>query len=167
EIHLTWRMYLKHLTLANGWQCKQRNPDLTLAADFASPDGWIPAIVPGTVHQALLAAGQLSDPFVALNEQTVQWVGERDWLYRLAFDLPPDFCAEGEAQTLCCDGLDTFAVVWLNGQQILCSENMFLPTRTSIASLLRTGRNELHCLFESALLRGKEREDQYGKRAVW
>lgn len=158
---------MKHLTLANGWQCKRRNPDLTLAADFASPDGWIPAIVPGTVHQALLAVGQLPDPFVALNEQTVQWVGESDWLYRLTFDLPPDFCAEGEEQTLCCDGLDTFAVVWLNGQQILRSENMFLPSRTSITPLLRAGRNELHCLFESALWRGKEREDQYGKRVVW
>lgn len=158
---------MKQLVLTDGWQCKQRNPELSLAADFASHTGWVSASVPGTVHQALLAAGQIPDPFVALNEQAVQWVGESDWLYRHTFEVSPDFLQAGEEWTLCCDGLDTFVTVWLNGQQIVRSENMFLPTRTSLKALLREGSNELHCLFESALLRGKEREDHYGKRTVW
>ena len=30
----------------------------------------------------LLAAGKISDPFYRVNEKSVQWVGEKDWLYR-------------------------------------------------------------------------------------
>lgn len=158
---------MKQFALTDGWQCKRRDPALPLEDDFASPTGWLPATVPGTVHQALLAAGQLPDPFVSLNEQAVQWVGESDWLYRQTFEIAQDVFEAGGEQTLCCDGLDTFATVWLNGRQVLRSENMFLPARVSVTELLRPGSNEIRCLFESALVRGKAREQAYGPRVVW
>lgn len=158
---------MKHLLLADGWQWKQRNGDLAIAADFASLDGWTSATVPGTIHQELLATGQIPDPFLALNEQETQWVGECDWLYRCSFVVPAGFAGAQEELALVCAGLDTFATVWLNGTQILQSENMFLPSRVAVNELLKPGRNELHLLFRSALLCGKEREEQYGKRMVW
>jgi beta-mannosidase len=85
-------------------------------------------LVPGTVHQALIAAGRIPDPFHGLNELDVQWVGERDWLYRRDFEVTASFIAEGPI-TLCCDGLDTIAVAWLNGKQVLSNHNMFVPRR--------------------------------------
>jgi beta-mannosidase len=149
-----------------GWRLKQRNPACSLAEDFSAPDGWLDASVPGTVHQDLLAAGRIPDPFFGLNEREVQWVGESDWLYRCSFDLAPAWL-EAEQLDLCCDGLDTFATVWLNGQQILTSDNMFVPQRVAVASLLRPGQNELRLLFESSLRRGQQRQAEYGARAVW
>ena len=65
---------------------------------------------------ALLAAGAIPDPFYGTNERALQWIGEVDWLYRCAFDLNNEQIAD--VATLCCDGLDTIAMVWLNGRQI-------------------------------------------------
>jgi beta-mannosidase len=158
---------MKHLHLAHNWLFKQRSSTLSLPADFTSSHEWLPATVPGTVHQDLLANGRIPDPFQALNENEVQWVGTSEWLYKCAFDLPADF-GDADEIVLCFDGLDTFATAWLNDTQILISENMFVPQRISVASLLHPGSNALHILFTSAFQRGKELEEHYGgKRAVW
>lgn len=156
---------MKQFTLTQGWQLKARDPNLSLPTAFGDAGDWLPASAPGTVHQDLLAAGRIPDPFIGLNELDVQWVGEMDWLYRCRFTLPPDFGREHVV--LCFDGLDTFAKVWLNGQQILVSDNMFVPHRVDVGAMLQPGQNELCILFESALRRGKEREAQYGPLAVW
>jgi len=154
------------LTLNNDWQFKQRDPQSKLEADFITTQKWLQASVPGSVHQDLLAAGRIPDPFVGLNENAVQWVGECDWLYRSEFNLPPEWAAQ-PAIWLCFEGLDTFATVWLNGKQILISDNMFVPHRLEVSKLLQPGQNELRLLFQSASRCGKEREAQYGKRELW
>jgi beta-mannosidase len=157
---------VQQLVLSANWLLKQRDPARSLAEDFATPDGWLAASAPGTVHQDLLAAGRIPDPFVGLNERDVQWVGEADWLYRCAFDLDPAFL-EAEQLDLCLDGLDTFATVWLNGQQILSSDNMFIPRRVPVAELVQSGQNELRLLFESAIRRGQQRQAESGVLTAW
>ncbi len=157
---------MQHIQLPSNWQCKKRTPTHSLIDDSSSTSGWFTASVPGTVHQALLATDQIPDPFYGRNEALVQWVGESDWLYRCTFELPTEATAE-DCVALCFDGLDTFATVWLNGQQIHTSDNMFIPYRVQIASYLYAGKNELLILFESALLGGKKREEIHGKQAVW
>ena len=156
------------LSLTEHWQLKQRNPQIPLAQDFATSDeaGWLAATVPGVVQQDLLNAALIPDPFTGLNEGLVQWVGEVDWLYRTSFELSAELIAS-EQLDLCFDGLDTFATVWLNGVEILSGDNMFVPYRLNVKSWLKPGTNELHILFESALRRGNEREQQYGERVRW
>ena len=136
-----------------------------LADDFATVEGWLSASVPGTVQQDLLAAGCIPDPFIGKNEGKVQWVGEQDWLYRCTFTVPQEL-TEAAYINLCYEGLDTFATVWLNGIQVLESDNMFVPGQVPIATLLSSGENQLHILFESAMRCGKEREATYGVRAI-
>jgi beta-mannosidase len=157
---------MQQLALTENWHLKQRDESRDLGDDFASTDGWLPATVPGSVHETLLAAGHISDPFYGLNELDVQWVGERDWLYRCEFDVPADLIDAGSV-ALCCDGLDTFATVWLNGEQVIVSDNMFVPLRVPIDHVLQPGRNIIHILFESALRRGKALEAEHGARRVW
>src|SRR5581483_2333627 len=157
---------MQQLVLTTGWQLRQRDATRDLSDDFAAAEGWIPASAPGSVHQDLLAAGLIPDPFIGLNELDVQWVGEADWLYRCAFELPADFAAAG-ALALCLDGLDTFATVWLNDTPVLTSDNMFVPQRVPIGQLAQAGANELRILFESALRRGHERAETYGDLRVW
>lgn len=159
-------MTITQLPLSNDWQVKQRNSTLALEEDFSSSGDWLPAQAPGTVHEALLAAGRIPDPFIGLNESEVQWVGEVDWFYRCAFDLSTEL-SSADIIVLVCEGLDTFATVWLNGSQVLVSDNMFVPHRIPITSLLHTGRNELRILFESAWQRGKALEQQYGAPEHW
>jgi len=157
---------MRQLTLSGDWGLKRRDPARDVGADCADDDGWIPARVPGTVHEALLAAGRIPDPFYGLNERDAQWVGEQDWLYRRAFDVDPSFLEAGPV-TLCCDGLDTVATVWLNGERVLSADNMFVPWRVDVGASLRPGRNILAIVFESALRVGKAREAEWGARTVW
>ena len=126
---------MRQLILSDDWRLKQRDPARDIGDDCASDEGWIPARVPGTVHEALLAAGRIPDPFYGLNERDAQWVGERDWLYQCAFDVDPSFLEAGPV-TLCCEGLDTVATVWLNGDRVLTADNMFVPWRVDVGASL-------------------------------
>ncbi|KAI5807728.1 family 2 glycosyl hydrolase [Peziza echinospora] len=117
---------------------------------------------PTNVHLDLLHHGLIPDPYVGKNEQLVQWVGERDWVYRTAFASPPSRVA-GEVAVLAFEGLDTYATVVLNGEEILRTENMHVPERVEVTGLLARdgGANELVITFESAFLRGKKVEEAH------
>jgi len=156
---------MQRVPLSSNWQCKKWTTHALVNDNLDTPD-WFAATVPGTVHQALLATNQIPDPFYELNETLVQWVGESAWMYRCTFEYPKEYTVE-DCAVLCFDGLDTFATVWLNGQQIHTSDNMFIPYRIQVGPQLQVGKNELLILFESALQHGKEREAVYGKQDVW
>jgi beta-mannosidase len=157
---------MEQLLLSDGWRWKRRTTTISLEQEFAADDGWLTATVPGTVHQELLAAGRIPDPFFGLQENDAQWVGEQDWLYRCDFDVPA-FMLDAASIVLLCEGLDTFVTAWLNGQSIFANDNMFLPLRIDIREHLRAENNTLCLLFESPLGKGRERETLYGKRTVW
>ncbi len=156
---------MEQLVLSEGWRLRRWDPAQPLPEALAEPSGWIAATAPGSVHEALLAAGQIPDPFYGLNELEVLWVGEADWLYSCDFELSAE--QAGQPAALCCDGLDTIATVWLNGVEVAQSENMFVPVRASAGGLLRAGRNTLAILFRSALRHGKALEAELGFRPVW
>ena len=51
------------ICLDKGWEFSQ-----------AGKGEWLPAKVPGTVHQDLMDNGKLVNPFYGMNEEKVQWV---------------------------------------------------------------------------------------------
>ncbi len=125
---------------------------------------WLPAAVPGTAHGALLAAGRIPDPFFAMNETAVQWVGERTWAWRHHFEVT-DLATH---EDLVFEGLDTYCTAWLNGTHLLASANMFVPQRVDVRALLRRGRNELVLRFDPPLQRAREEEAAHGgRRHLW
>lgn len=107
---------------------------------------------PTNVHLDLQHHGLIPDPFIGKNELFVQWVGEVKWAYKTVFAAPP--VPKGSRAVISFDGLDTFATVVLNGTIILESDNMFLPHRVEVTSLLKAEDNELVITFDSAYLRG-------------
>ncbi|MBC8010720.1 MAG: glycoside hydrolase family 2 protein [Burkholderiales bacterium] len=111
---------------------------------------WLPARIPGCVHQDLRRANKIPDPFAGTNELDLQWIEERDWEYHASFQVPAKLLAE-ELVELVADGLDTVAAVWLNGEKIAETDNMFVGHRWPVGPLLHTGANELRIVFTSAL----------------
>ena len=147
-----------------GWQLAEVPAGADAAAIAALPAGaWLAAAVPGSNHGALLAAGRIPDPYDGLNEAAVQWVGERTWAWRLAFDV--DTLAPHE--DLVFEGLDTCCTAWLNGEPLLASDNMFVPQRVDVRQRLRSGRNELLLRFDPVLEAARRDEALHGKRPVW
>ncbi|THD80564.1 MAG: glycoside hydrolase family 2 protein [Phenylobacterium sp.] len=105
--------------LAEGWRLS-----LTPASACATPaeaarlDDWIAATAPGTVAQALEAAGRWRrDTPLALND--------KDAWYRLPL-------AEAGRRRLRFDGLATTAEVWLDESLVLTSGSMFQPAEAEV-----------------------------------
>jgi beta-mannosidase len=108
----------------------------------------IPAMVPGSVHTALLTAGEIPDPFYQDNELKTMWIGETDWIYRRRFDVDAALLA-ADRVLLRCEGLDTLARVVLNGQEIGCTDNMFRTWEFDVKSILGVGENEIEISFNA------------------
>jgi len=155
----------RFIDLHDGWQLAEapHGADWPALAALAA-DAWLPAAVPGTVHGALLAAGRIPDPFHGMNEAEVRWVGERSWAWRLSFDVAGELAPR---EDLVFDGLDTYCTVWLNGERLLATDNMFVPHRVDVRTLLRPGCNELMLRFDPPLARAREVEAVHGKRQLW
>lgn len=112
---LTDSTALRHIRDLNDWRCAARpagtitHPDQL--AGFADA---IPAAVPGTVAAALAANGGFSwDSSADLDRD--------DWWFETRFAASE---SDGPIR-LVCEGLATHAEVWLNGQLILTTGNMF------------------------------------------
>ncbi|HEX5130093.1 MAG TPA: hypothetical protein VFV90_10120, partial [Usitatibacter sp.] len=99
----------------------------------AGDDTWHEAQVPGTVAGSLHGDLDLPGDYDA-----------HDWRYATTFPRP----AAGDRHYLRFDGLATLAHVWLNGEKILESRNMFVGHRVDITPLLRDS-NELTIEFLS------------------
>lgn len=113
-------------------------------------DQWLPAVVPGTVHQDLLRHKLIPNPFWGTNESKIQWVEEKDWDYRTSFDISKEQLKIASA-SLFFEGLDTYADVFLNGSLVLSSDNMFVGYQVPVHQVLREGKNMLHVRFYSPI----------------
>jgi beta-mannosidase len=112
-------------------------------------DGWLPAVVPGGVHESLLAAGRIGNPYQDRNENDVRWIEERDWWFRGSLAGPAGLAGDERAR-LVFHGLDTVADIWLNGRPLGHHENMFRPAVFDVTERLRD-RNDLLLRFSPPL----------------
>ncbi len=104
-----------------------------------------------------MANNLIPDPFFGTNEDSVQWVADSVWTYRLLFDA--DCAGNGlqyENRWLVFDGLDTYAEVWLNGKLLESFDkedyktllnNMFRQWRFNVKDVLKEKSNELIVRF--------------------
>lgn len=117
--------------------------------DSLAPGEWLACSSPGTAAAMLREAGRWS-----LDGPPRRFDAE-DWWYRTSFTPPP--LAAGERFWLGFDGLATVAEVWLNGQPILRSDNMFLAHECDVTAHLAAGENRLDIRFQAldALLAAK------------
>ena len=111
---------------------------------------WLPAKVPGTVHQDLMDNGKLVNPFYGMNEEKVQWVEKEDWQYRTTFILTKEQ-VEREDAVLRFDGLDTYVDIYLNGSLLERTDNMFVGYELPVKEVLREGENRLQVYFHSPI----------------
>lgn len=130
-------------------------------ADDVSSEFLPVAQFPTNVHLDLLHHGLIPDPNVEKNENTVQWVGEKSWLYRTTFQVSKLLESKG---VLVFEGLDTHATVRLNGEVIVKTEDMFIPERVDVTNLLLSDDDLLNVLeitFESTYLIGRKLVEKY------
>ena len=99
--------------------------------------------LPSEAHADLYAAGLIPHPYGENDEeQQLQWIPQHQWDYSLTFDVNNKIWNQDNIE-LIFNGLDTYADVWLNGEKILHSDNMFIRYEKDVKNLLKTQGNEL------------------------
>jgi beta-mannosidase len=119
------------------WKFKQGNTDR-----------WYPAEVPGCVHTDLMKNNVIPDPFVGINERSLQWIGEKNWIYETTFDVSAE-ALKNEVVELVFEGLDTYAEVTLNDSLVLNANNMFRTWRVNCRNIVRERGNHLIIRFRN------------------
>ncbi len=139
----------KKTNMNDGWQFKQ-----------LGKNNWYKATVPGTVHTDLLTNGLIEDPYYRDNEKKLQWIGTTDWEYKKSFLVDVQTLKKKHID-LVFDGLDTYATVYLNGEEVLSANNMFRQWKADVKNQLKAN-NTLHIVFRSA----KNKADSLAKAAL-
>ena len=103
---------MQHVVPPGPWSLRLAEQPASVTVDLAG--AVLPASVPGTVHTDLLAAGQIPDPYLDLNEKELAWIGRCSWVYSTTLPAP-DGLPTDERVDLVFTGLDTFATVSLGG----------------------------------------------------
>ena len=132
----------QHVALDGGWELASRDAAISGPAELSGQTRWIAAQVPGSVQVSLFRAGELPNPYVAMNAKKYDWVLGKTWYYRKSFTATAAV-KDGYA-FLCFDGVDYYAKIWLNGQELGRHEGMHGGPMVEVGSLLKTdGPNEL------------------------
>ena len=99
----------------------------------------IPASVPGCMELDLFAAGIESDPYFAKNPLDYQKYENRHLWYYTTFE-----CDMFDKNTsLCFEGIDTVADIYLNGELLGHAENMLIGHSFDVCDKIKAGKNEL------------------------
>ncbi len=130
------------------WECRWCPPGAVEDPEgIGVEDGsWVPTTVPGTAAATLRGRGlwQWGDDDHDLLDGS-------DWWYRCFFDAP-DGEGAGGTWELELGGLATVADVWLNGEHLLHSENMWLAHSVPVARLGPTNALVIRCAALDPLL---------------
>jgi beta-mannosidase len=118
---------------------------------------WHPATVPGCNFTDLFANGLIPDPMQADHETQLQWIEREDWRYQLEFQLSAAQLQSHRWQ-LEALGLDTFADIYLNGQLLASTDNMFVGYQLDCQPLLVAGNNLLEIYFHSPINKVKPQQ---------
>ncbi|HIC89592.1 MAG TPA: hypothetical protein EYP04_09355 [Anaerolineae bacterium] len=97
--------------------------------------GWLVATVPGDVHLDLERAGMIPDPFYAANAEECRWIEKQEWWYKRQFTVPSELIRQ--PAKLVFEGLDCFAIIWLNDERLGEHQDMFVSCEFDASGRLR------------------------------
>lgn len=153
--------------------CKNHDRDVEGKAlfitdwEFQYQGQWYPAFVPGYIHTDLIDNKLIPNPFYGCNEDSVQWVSDSCWVYRLLFDgtnIDPNQHPE-----LVFEGVTGYAEFYLNGEPLLNQEgqnytdNSYRTWRFLLPANVKDKDNELIVKFlpSSKIIKERSRQLPY------
>lgn len=121
--------------MSQGWTVTTDTLDLSLDVSL-----------PSVIQNDLYEAGVIPHPYHGKVEQDLLWIPQREWTYRLVFDMD-DLLMSKDNIELIFDGIDTYADVWLNGKHLLYADNMFRTWTADVKDVVKPSDNELVVRF--------------------
>jgi len=155
---------MREITLQGAaWQVKGfwpwvpiKSVSMELGQELLGICEWLPATVPGGVHDDLYRAGLIPHPYQDLNSLQCEWVENRWWMYRTMLEPVAD---PGHKVELVFKGLDYEAIVYVDGVRLGEHKGMFTEAVFDLTPRLRPEPMELTVL----LLHAPDEMGQIGK----
>ena len=120
------------------------NQGWTLTGDTLSIN--LQVDVPSVVQQSLYENGLIQHPYLGTVENQLLWISDHPWDYTLRFDVDNELL-EKENVELVFEGIDTYANVRLNGQDLFFADNQFRAWKQDMKDLLKEKDNLLEVNF--------------------
>ena len=102
--------------------------------------------VPSVVQQSLYENGLIPHPYLGTVENDLLWISDHPWDYTLHFDVDKELL-EKENVELVFEGLDTYAKVRLNGEELFFADNQFRTWKADAKPFLKDKDNLLEVHF--------------------
>ena len=122
-------------TLSQNW---------TLTGDTL--DIHLPVTVPSVVQQNLYDAGLIPHPYLGVVESELLWISDHPWTYTTQFKVNKGLL-DKDVVELMFEGIDTYALVTLNGKILFDADNQFRSWKTNVKPLLKPADNLLTLEF--------------------
>ncbi len=154
---------MNQVKMNDNWQFRLLNhadTGNTVTAD------WLDTQIPGSMVGTLLAHGEIEDPFVRDNELKVLPLSNNDCEFRRSFEITEEMLAE-DFLAIHFEGIDTLAEVYVNGELVLVTENMFRAYECEIHGVAKVGENELLVRIFSPVRYIKEKNAQVFCGGSW
>lgn len=118
---------------------------------------YIPAAVPGSVLHTMAESGLIGDPYWRCSEYKVRDLMTADFVYERRFSVGDlDF----DSVKLVCKGLDTIAVIKINGRELARVADMHRTYSFPVKDFLKAGENHISIEFSSALKAAREEDER-------
>jgi mannosylglycoprotein endo-beta-mannosidase len=144
----SWAQPAKFL-LHENWKAK-RVTDVTadgseITGNDYNPEGWMDAVVPGTILTSLLHNNMIPDPFFGMNNNLIPDVyntGRDYYTYWFFNEFETPAIKEGQQVWLNFRGINYFADIFLNGKRVNTKthQGMYLRERYLITAYLNKGK---------------------------
>ena len=102
--------------------------------------------VPSVVQQSLYENGLIPHPYLGTVENDLLWISDYPWDYSLHFDADKELIGKENVE-LIFEGIDTYANVRLNGQDLFFADNQFRTWKHEVKDLLKEKDNLLEVHF--------------------
>ncbi|PNR95931.1 glycoside hydrolase [Petrotoga sp. 9PWA.NaAc.5.4] len=117
--------------------------------------------VPGTAQGDLVDLKLMPHPYIGKNEKLFKRLEWKDWIYERNFNI--DNINQENRYDLVLEGVDTLANIYVNGQYVGKTEDMFIEYRFNVKKYLKVGENSIKVEILSPIDIPTRLEKNYGK----
>lgn len=143
-----WELFVEENSACCEYAGEVINKDSLQAYGLTS----IPAIVPGNFELDMYNAGLIPNPYFGSNCLDIQILENRHLWYFCNFEYSG---TADERTFLLFEGIDTFADIYLNGELLGSTENMFISHEFKAKGILK-GKNELLVHIKPAVIEARK-----------
>ncbi|GAB1609427.1 beta-mannosidase-like [Argonauta hians] len=118
-----------------------------------------PATVPGGVYMALYRKGVIKNPYAGFNDVAYREIGKKNWNFTRTFKVS-NSTLQSKKIILVCEGIDTVAQVYINGQHVTKTSNMFVRYVIDVKKYVSAGTNSITVAFTSPVTAAQEANNE-------